>query len=227
MVQVRVSSACWGMSRSSPSPTAGACLVCRSGSIEGMVTVNFATRDDTATSPDDYVAVSGVVTWGDGEAGCKTIPITVKVGRSARNRSNQYGSSSRIRSAQGSPWTRRASISPTSRPPGACARADARRRLEPGRRRRRRFRPVDDVGGACLPPTLRATSCRPMRPAHALARTLFAPCGFSRPGGNPLRRGGSGVRSGRSWRARVCLSKRDRTCRTERPGLAAVGLGPS
>jgi len=53
--------------------------VCRSGSMEGTVTVDFATRDDTAQSPDDYVAVSGVVTWGDGETGCKAIPITVKV----------------------------------------------------------------------------------------------------------------------------------------------------
>jgi hypothetical protein len=53
--------------------------VCRSGSSEGMVTVNFATRDDTATSPDDYVPASGVLTWSDGKTGCKTIPITVKV----------------------------------------------------------------------------------------------------------------------------------------------------
>ena len=53
--------------------------VCRSGSGEGMVTANFATRDDTATSPDDYVPASGVLTWGDGETGCRTIPITVKV----------------------------------------------------------------------------------------------------------------------------------------------------
>jgi hypothetical protein len=56
----------------------GSLLVCRSGSIEGMATVNFATRDDTALSPDDYVPVSGLLTWGDGETGCKAIPITVK-----------------------------------------------------------------------------------------------------------------------------------------------------
>ena len=54
-------------------------LVCRSGSTEGMVTVNFASRDDTAQSPDDYVPVSGLLAWGDGETGCKAIPITVKV----------------------------------------------------------------------------------------------------------------------------------------------------
>ncbi|HYN39634.1 MAG TPA: Calx-beta domain-containing protein [Rhodospirillales bacterium] len=54
-------------------------LACRSGSSDGMVTVNFATRDDTAKSPDDYVPASGVLTWGDGETGCKAIPITVKV----------------------------------------------------------------------------------------------------------------------------------------------------
>lgn len=54
-------------------------LVCRSGSIEGVVSVNAASRDDTAQSPDDYVAFSSVVIWGDGETGCKLIPITVKV----------------------------------------------------------------------------------------------------------------------------------------------------
>jgi uncharacterized delta-60 repeat protein len=53
--------------------------VCRSGSTEGMVTVNFASRDGTAQSPDDYVPTSGVLTWGDGETGCREISITVKV----------------------------------------------------------------------------------------------------------------------------------------------------
>jgi uncharacterized delta-60 repeat protein len=54
-------------------------LACRSGSIDGVVSANFATRDDTAQSPDDYVPASGLLTWGDGETGCKAIPITVKV----------------------------------------------------------------------------------------------------------------------------------------------------
>jgi uncharacterized delta-60 repeat protein len=54
-------------------------LVCRSGSNEGAVSVNAATRDDTAQSPDDYVSFSSFVSWDDGEAGCKLIPITVKV----------------------------------------------------------------------------------------------------------------------------------------------------
>lgn len=53
--------------------------VCRSGSTEGAVAVKYASRDDTALSPDDYVPVSGVLAWGDGEAGCKLIQITVKV----------------------------------------------------------------------------------------------------------------------------------------------------
>ncbi len=53
--------------------------VCRSGSTEGAVSVTVATRDDTAQSPDDYVAASSVVSWGDGETGCKAIPVTVKV----------------------------------------------------------------------------------------------------------------------------------------------------
>jgi uncharacterized delta-60 repeat protein len=54
-------------------------VVCRSGSSEGMVSVKFASRDDTALSPDDYVPVAGVLTWGDGEVGCKVVQITVKV----------------------------------------------------------------------------------------------------------------------------------------------------
>ena len=41
--------------------------------------MNATSRDDTAQSPDDYVAFSSVVSWGDGETGCKLIPITVKV----------------------------------------------------------------------------------------------------------------------------------------------------
>ena len=53
--------------------------VCRSGSNEGVVSVNAATRDETAQSPDDYAAFAGVISWGDGETGCKAIPITVKV----------------------------------------------------------------------------------------------------------------------------------------------------
>ncbi len=57
----------------------GSLLACRSGSSDGVVAVNFATRDNTAQSPDDYVPASGVLTWGEGDAGCKAIPITVKV----------------------------------------------------------------------------------------------------------------------------------------------------
>lgn len=60
-------------------------VVCRSGSNEGMVSVNYASRDDTALSPDDYVPVSGVLTWGDGEAGCRVIQITVKVDSQAES----------------------------------------------------------------------------------------------------------------------------------------------
>ena len=54
-------------------------VVCRSGSSEGMATVNYASRDGTALSPGDYVPVSGRLDWGDGEAGCKVIQITVTV----------------------------------------------------------------------------------------------------------------------------------------------------
>ena len=41
--------------------------------------MNAATRDETAQSPDDYVVFSSVVSWANGETGCKLIPITVKV----------------------------------------------------------------------------------------------------------------------------------------------------
>jgi len=44
--------------------------------------------------------------------------------------------------------------------------------------------------------------------------TLRAPCEVFGTK-TKLRRVTSGVRSGVSWRARVCLSKRDRTCRIE------------
>lgn len=54
-------------------------VACRSGGSEGVVSVNAATRDDTAQSPDDYVPFSSVVSWGDGETGCKEIPVSVKV----------------------------------------------------------------------------------------------------------------------------------------------------
>ncbi|MGL6223137.1 MAG: Calx-beta domain-containing protein [Steroidobacteraceae bacterium] len=57
----------------------GRLTVCRSGSAEGVVSVNAGTRDDTAQSPDDYVAFSGLISWSDGETGCKAIPVTVKV----------------------------------------------------------------------------------------------------------------------------------------------------
>ncbi len=60
-------------------PDSRGLTVCRSGSTDGLVTVDFATRDDTAQSPDDYVPASGILTWGDGETGCKAIAITVKV----------------------------------------------------------------------------------------------------------------------------------------------------
>jgi uncharacterized delta-60 repeat protein len=62
-----------------PEAASGNFTACRSGSTDGVVSVNIATRDDTAQSPDDYVAYSGILSWGDGESGCKEIPVTVKV----------------------------------------------------------------------------------------------------------------------------------------------------
>lgn len=43
----------------------------------GNATVNFATSNDTATAGSDFTAVSGTLTWADGDSGNKTITVPV------------------------------------------------------------------------------------------------------------------------------------------------------
>jgi hypothetical protein len=48
----------------------------RSGGKAGGVTVEYATEDDTAQAGKDYLAVSGTLTFGDGEASQSfTVPV--------------------------------------------------------------------------------------------------------------------------------------------------------
>ncbi|HKQ40227.1 MAG TPA: Calx-beta domain-containing protein, partial [Verrucomicrobiae bacterium] len=49
--------------------------VTRSGGSVGTVSVQFRTLNGTATSPADYVATNGVLTWNDGDTAFKTISI--------------------------------------------------------------------------------------------------------------------------------------------------------
>ena len=56
----------------------------------------------------------------------------------------------------------------------------------------------------------------------AVPGRLHAPCGFSGPGENPLRRGPANGRSGTFPRARVCLSKLGERCRIDRLQPARV-----
>jgi Leucine-rich repeat (LRR) protein len=51
--------------------------VTRTESTDGAVTIDYATTDDTATSPDDYTQKSGTLNWNDGEATDKQIQIDI------------------------------------------------------------------------------------------------------------------------------------------------------
>ena len=50
--------------------------VLRSGGSDGIVTVDYATADGTATDPDDYTATSGTLTFADGDIS-ETIAIPI------------------------------------------------------------------------------------------------------------------------------------------------------
>src|SRR5436309_3046821 len=49
----------------------------RSGGEDGAVTVHYATSDGTATAGQDYTAVSGTLSWADGDEGRKAILIPI------------------------------------------------------------------------------------------------------------------------------------------------------
>lgn len=50
--------------------------VTRSGP-DGAVAVNYTTMNGSATSPDDYLATSGILNWADGDTTPKTFPVTI------------------------------------------------------------------------------------------------------------------------------------------------------
>ena len=43
----------------------------------GVVTVNYATSDETATQPSDYTVTSGTLTWADGDTADKTFAVPI------------------------------------------------------------------------------------------------------------------------------------------------------
>ncbi|NTW71547.1 MAG: LPXTG cell wall anchor domain-containing protein [Eubacteriaceae bacterium] len=49
----------------------------RTGGTDGAVSVNYASSNGTALSGTHYTALSGTVTWADGEGGLKYIPYTI------------------------------------------------------------------------------------------------------------------------------------------------------
>jgi ribosomal protein L35AE/L33A len=51
--------------------------VTRVGGSDGVVSVDYATSDDTATAGDDYTAVSGTLNWKDGSSNDKTITVFI------------------------------------------------------------------------------------------------------------------------------------------------------
>lgn len=51
--------------------------VVRSGTLNGDLSVDFATVDGSATAGEDYTATAGTLTWGDGDATDRTITVTI------------------------------------------------------------------------------------------------------------------------------------------------------
>jgi len=49
----------------------------RTGSAAGAVSVSYTSEDDTATAPHDYLPLSGIVSWDDGDMADKTISVTL------------------------------------------------------------------------------------------------------------------------------------------------------
>lgn len=61
----------------SESATTVSLTVTRTGGKYGVVTANYATVADTAVAGSDFVAKSGTLTWGNGDAASKTVSVTL------------------------------------------------------------------------------------------------------------------------------------------------------
>src|SRR5690606_17277275 len=52
-------------------------LVFRVGGSTGVVSVDIATSDDSATAGDDYTALTATLTWLDGESSVQRVPVVL------------------------------------------------------------------------------------------------------------------------------------------------------
>lgn len=60
--------------------------VVRRGGSDGVVTVDFETQDGSAVADEDYAAVSGTLTWEDGQQGARVIQIPILDDESSEGR---------------------------------------------------------------------------------------------------------------------------------------------
>jgi hypothetical protein len=59
----------------------------RNGGSSGIVSVQYATSDGTATGATDFTATTGTLTWADGETAAKSFPVTLR--NDAENESDE------------------------------------------------------------------------------------------------------------------------------------------
>ncbi len=71
------SSASYAQVEGNSGSAAGTITVNRSGGSTGAVSVNYATANGSAAAGSDYTAVSGTLSWTDGETASKTFTVTV------------------------------------------------------------------------------------------------------------------------------------------------------